>query len=167
MTASSGQRRPPTGSPALPSYPRPACPVPVGRAALGWRLALACWFAGSVLGQLLHGPAAVAADYRYGDDWSLPVPMTVMLFGLVALFLASLSLPLRDGSRWARSLLTVLAVPLAATLVWQVGRCVFAGLDDVGALSQGVPCLVALCLLPGAVSLMYGRDVRSHYRATE
>lgn len=157
---------PPTTE-TVPRYLRPACPVQVERTALAWWLLTGCWFAGSVLGQLLHGPAAVALPYRYADGWSLPGSLAVMLFGLAAVFLASLVLPLRDGARWARSLLTVLAVPLAATLVWQVGLCLAAGLADVGGVTQGLLGLAALCVLPGAVGLMYGRDVRSHYRATE
>ena len=158
---------PPQTTEAVPRYLRPACPLPVERAARAWWLAVGCWFAGSVLGQLLHGPAAVALPYRYADGWALPGPLAVMLFGLAGVFLASLVLPLRDGARWARSLLTVLAVPLGLTLLWQVVRCLAAGLADVGGVTQGLLGLAALCVLPGAVRLMYGRDVRSHYRATE
>jgi hypothetical protein len=157
---------PPTTE-APPRYLRPPCPAPVERAARAWWLAVGCWFAGSVFGQLLHSPAAVALPYRYSDPWSPPGPLAVMLFGLAAVFLGSLVLPLRDGARWARSLLTWLAVPLAAGLVWQVGRCLATGLADAGGATQGLLGLAALCVLPGAVGLMYVRDVRSHYQATE
>jgi hypothetical protein len=166
MTTSSGERQPlPATRTALPSYPRPACPVSVERSALAWWLVIGCWFAGSAAGQLLHSPAAMVFRYRYTGVWALSAPLAMMLFGLVAVFLASLVLPLRDGARWARSLLTVFAVLLAGTLVWQVVRCLFAGAADPGGIAQGLLGLVALGVLPGAVGLMYRRDVRSHYRA--
>lgn len=156
--------------PAEPHYLPPAYPPLVECSARAWWLAFGFWFAGSAVGQLLHSPAAVTFNSRYndvdGDAWSLSGPLAVVLFGLFAVFLASLVLPMRDGARWARSLLTVLAVPLAATLVWQIGRCLFAGVADGGAVVQGLLSLVALAVLPGAVGMMYRRAVRSHYRAT-
>ena len=150
-----------------PQYPRPACPASVGRAARAWWLALGCWCAGSVVGQLLHSPAALALCYRYVKGWSVPLPLAVASVASAALFLGILVLPMRDGTRWARSLLTVLAVPLAAGVVWQVGLCLSVWPVGVGALAQAPFGLVTLFVLPGAVSLMYGRDVRSHYRVTE
>lgn len=172
-----GMRRP-----AVPHYLRPAHPVLVERAARAWWLAFAAWFAGSTLGQLLRSPAAIAFSYHYTDlepgahgpvgvdrldAWSLPSALAVVLFGLTAVFLGSLVLPMRDGAGWARALLTVLAVPLEAVLLWQIGRCLFAGPADAGGVTQGLLSLVAACAVPGAVSLMYRREVRSHYRTGE
>jgi hypothetical protein len=168
--------------PAVPRYLRPAHPALVERAARTWWLAFTAWFAGSTLGQVMRSPAAIAFSYRYTDvepgahgpvgldrldSWSLPGALAVVLFGLIAVFLGSLVLPMRDGAGWARVLLTVLAVPLAAGLLWQIGRCLFAGPADAGAVAQGLLGLVALGAVPAAVGMMYRREVRSHYRATE
>src|SRR5262249_12989915 len=110
-----GMRRP------VPHYLRPTHPQLVARSARAWWVAFGCWFAGSMSGQALPSPAAVAFHYRYtdvggdarADAWALSGPLAVVLFGLLAVFLASLVLPMRDGARWARTLLTVLAVPFA------------------------------------------------------
>jgi hypothetical protein len=183
MTTSSAERQPDRQPlpvivlpgmrwPVVSHYLRPARPLLVERSARGWWLALACWFAGSALGQVLHSPAAVGFHYRYIDgagavrldDWALPGPLAVVLFGLLAVFLASLVLPMRDGAGWARTLLTVLAIPLAAVVVWQIARCLFTGVADGVGVGQGLLGLVALGVLPGAVGMMYRREVRAHYR---
>jgi hypothetical protein len=192
MTMSSAERQPerirplpaillPGTRPAVPHYLRPTRPVPVERSARVWWLAFGCWFAGSSLGQLLHSPAAVAFSYRYTgfestahgevsydrlDAWTLPGPLAVVVFGLVVLFLASLVLPMRDGSRWARGLLTVLAVPMELLLVVQVGRSLFTGPADGGGVAQGLLCLVALAAAPAAVGMMYRPSTRAHFQRT-
>jgi hypothetical protein len=191
MTTSSAERQPqrhqplpeillPGARPAVPHYLWPARPLLVRRSARAWWTAIGCWFAGSSLGQLLHSPGAVAFSYRYTevepgehglvsydrlDAWSLPGPLAVVLFGLVAVFLASVVLPMRDGTRWARALLTVLAVPVELLLAIQVGRSLFTGPADGGGVAQGLLCLVALCVVPGAVGMMYRSAVRAYFRS--
>jgi hypothetical protein len=192
MTTSSAERQPkritplpaillPGTRPAVPHYLRPTSPVLVERSARAWWLAFGCWFAGSSLGQLLHSPAAVAFRYRYSgiestehgqvsydrlDAWSLPGPLAVVVFGLVLVFLGSLVLSMRDGSRWARRLLAVLAVPMEVLLAVQVARSLFTGPADGGGVAQGLLCLVALCTVPGAVGMMYRQPARAHFRRT-
>jgi hypothetical protein len=193
VTTSSAARQPerhpplpdillPGTRPAVPHYLWPARPRLVERAARAWWLAIGCWFAGSSLGQLLHSPGAVAFSYRYTDvepglhgpvsfdrldAWSLPGPLAVVLFGLVGVFLASVVLPMRDGTRWARTVLTVLAVPSELLLAVQVGRSLFTGPANGGGVAQGLLCLVALCLVPGAVGMMYRSAARAHFRPAE
>lgn len=143
------------------AYPLPARPALIDRAALVWWLAFACWFAGSALGQFAHGPAALAFNYSYAAIQ--PGLLVVVLFGLGAVFLASLVLPMRDGQRWYRLLLTVLAVPMTGVLVWQAGTSLLAGPATDTDVAQGVLCLVALCAVPFAVDLMYRPAVRGHF----
>jgi hypothetical protein len=189
VTTSSAARQPerhqplpdillPGARPAVPHYLWPARPPVIQRAATAWWLAVGCWFAGSSLGQLLHSPGAVAFGYRYTDvepgvhgpvsfdrldAWSLPGPLAVVLFGLVGVFLASVVLPMRDGSRWARTLLTVLAGPVELLLAIQVGRSLFTGPANGGGVAQGLLCLVTLCVVPCAVALMYRSAAGAHF----
>lgn len=138
-------------------YARPARPVAVERAGLAWSLALCCWFAGSVLGQLGGGPAAVALRYPYARLQS--GPSALVLFALCVVFLASLVLAMREGARWSRPALVVLAVPLAVLLVWQFGRSALVGTPGPASVAQAVCCVVAIAALPVAVRLMYRPDV--------
>lgn len=143
------------------SYPLPARPAPLGRSAVAWWLALTCWFTGSAVGQFAHDPAAVVYDYSYAAIQ--PGPLAVVLYGIAGVFLASLVLPMRDGARWSRALLTVFAVPLALVLVWQTGRTVL-GDATAADVAQALLGLVALCALAGAVDLMYRPAARTYYR---
>ncbi len=144
------------------AYPLVGRPAPIRRSAFVWWLAFTCWFTGSVLGLLAHDPVAEVYSYRYASFQ--PGPMTVVLFALATVFLASLVLPLRDGARWSRVSLTVLAGPMAAVLAWQAGRSLLTGSISAADVAEGLLCLVALCAVPGAVDLMYRPEVRQYYR---
>lgn len=141
------------------TLPRPARPVPVERAAVVWWTAFGCWFTGSVLGQVAHGPAAIAVPYAYAR--LQPGPAAVVLFGLCAVFLGSLVLPMRDGARWSRPVLTLSACPLAVLLAWQFERATMA--DTATSVTQAMLSLVALIALPVAVGLMYSAEVRRFF----
>jgi hypothetical protein len=144
------------------SYPLPARPVPLDRSALAWWLALSCWFTGSAVGQLTHDGAALSYSYRYGPIQA--GPLTVVLFGLAAVFLASVVLPMRDGERWSRLTLTAVALPMAFVLVWQVAHTLVGGPATGPELAQGTLCVIALGALAGAVDLMYLPAARTYYR---
>jgi hypothetical protein len=149
------------------TYLWPSRPLSVERSAHAWWLAAACWFAGSTLGQVLGSPAAVALNYQGGDrldEWALPGLLAVVLFGLLAAFWASLVLPMLDGARWARVALTVLAVPGEAVGLWQVVRTLVAGPETAGGVAQGVLGVVALCVVPFAVGLMFRPVASAHFR---
>jgi hypothetical protein len=165
------------GLPLSRTYLWPARPPLVQRAARTWWLALGCWFLGTAVGQLSHGPAALAWSYRYptlrpgsagypsAGVWSLPGPLAVVVFGVVAVFLASLALPMRDGARWARLLLTVLAAPAELVLLRQVTESLFTRAATDGGVVQGVLGLCALGAIPVAVMMMYGPSARPHFHA--
>lgn len=138
-------------------YPPPTRPVAVERAAVGWWLALGCWFAGSSLGQFGHGTAAVDVPYPYAR--LQPGPAAVVLFALCSVFLASIVLAMRDGARWSRLALTGLAGPLAVFLVWQFGRSALFAPMTACSIGQATLSLVALAALPAAVRLMYRSEV--------
>jgi hypothetical protein len=176
---------PPVGIPclAMPSprtYLWPARPVLVERAARAWWLSVVCWFLGSAIGQLMHSPAAWEFTYHYPaieggpdtinyqpfDAWSLPGPLAVVVFGVIAVFLASLVLPMRDGAQWARLLLTVLAVPAELVLARQIGIALFTGPATDGGVVQGILSIVGLCAIPGAVSMMYRPATRNYFTTT-
>src|SRR6266567_239919 len=173
---------PPIGIPylAMPiphTYLWPARPQLVERAARSWWLSVTCWFLGSAIGQFLHSPAAWEFTYHYPtiqgapnainyqrfDAWSLPGPLAVVVFGVVAVFLASLVFPMRDGAQWARLLLTVLAVPAELVLLRQIGESLFTGPATDGGVVQGVLSIVGLCAIPGAVSMMYRPATRNYF----
>jgi hypothetical protein len=144
------------------AYPLVGRPAPIRRSALIWWLAFACWFTGSALGLLTHDPVTAVYSYRYASFQ--PGPMTVVLFAVATVFLASLVLPLRDGARWSRVSLTVLAGPMAGVLAWQACRSLLTGPIGGADIAEGLLCLVALCAVPGAVDLMYRPEVRQYYR---
>ena len=144
------------------SYPLPARPAPLSRSAAAWWLAVGCWFTGSTVGQFANDPAAVVYDYSYAPIQ--PGPLAVVLFGIASVFLASLVLPMRDGARWSRVLLTVLAAPMALVLVWQLARTAPAVRATAADLAQGMLCVVALCALACALDLMYRPEARTYYR---
>src|ERR1700743_2171216 len=113
------------------TYPLPARPALIERSALAWWLALPCWFTGAALRQFAHRPAPVVFTYRhapppvaftYRSAPTQPGPLAIVLFGIATVFLASLVLPMRDGARWCRLLLTVLAVALEVVVAWEAGR---------------------------------------------
>jgi len=160
------------GLPLTRTYAWPARPQLVERSAHAWWLAFACWFLGSSAGQFMHSPAALALNYRYPaiqgtyarvDAWSLPGPLAVVAFGAVAVFLASLVFPMRDGARWARVVLTGLAVPAELVLVRQIGQSLFTGPATDGGVVQGVLAIIALGAIPGAVSMMYRPATREYF----
>jgi hypothetical protein len=165
------------GLPLVRTYLRPTRPQLVDRAAHAWWLSIAAWFLGSAAGQFMHSPAALAFVYHYPalagdpgsvsyqrfDAWSLPGPLAVVVLGVVAVFLASLVLPMRDGEQWARLALTVLAVPAELLLLRQIGESLFTGPVSGGGVVQGVLSLVGLCAIPGAVSMMYRPATRDHF----
>lgn len=144
------------------TYPLVARPVPVSRSAVFWWSAFTCWFVGSALGQVAHDSAALGYDYRYAGIE--PGPLAVTLFAIAAVFLASLVLPMRDGARWSRVALTVLAGPMAAVLVWQAILAVHTDPVTPADTAQTLLCLVALGALAGAVNLMYRPETRRYYR---
>lgn len=161
------------------TYRPPARPLLVGRAARAWWLAVACWFLGSTFGQLLHSPAAWRFTYHYpvivGDTspltyqrfnaWSLPGPLAIVVFGVVSVFLASLVFPMRDGARWARLLLTILAVPAELLLLRQIGESLFTGPATDGGVVQGVLSAIGFGAIPGAVSMMYRPSTHRYFHA--
>jgi len=170
---------PPIGIPylAMP-IPRtffwPARPLLVERAARAWWLSVGCWFLGSAIGQLMHSPAAWEFTYVYPavetrpgfprfEAWSLPGPLAIVVFGVVAVFLASLVFPMRDGARWARVVLTALAVPAELVLLRQIGASLFTGPATEGGIAQGILSMIGLCAIPGAVSMMYRPATRSYF----
>jgi hypothetical protein len=162
-----------SGMPLARTYAWPVRPQLVARSAHAWWLAVACWFLGSSVGQFMHSPAALAFSYRYPaiestypriDEWSLPGPLAVVGFGAVAVFLASLVFPMRDGAQWARVVLTVLAVPAELLLLRQIGQSLFTGPATNGGVVQGVLAIVALCAIPGAVSMMYRPATREYFQ---
>ena len=161
------------GMPLTRTYAWPARPQLVQRSAHAWWLAVACWFLGSSVGQFRHSPAALAFTYRYPaiqgayprfDAWSLPGPLAVVGFGAVAVFLASLVFPMRDGAQWARVVLTGLVVPAELLLLRQIGQSLFTGPATDGGVVQGVLAIVALCAIPGAVSMMYRPATREYFQ---
>lgn len=141
-------------------YPGSTRPARVDRAAVVWWVALGCWCAGSVVGQFAHGPAAVALPYVYARVQAGPT--AVALFGLSAVFLATLVQAMRDGARWSRPLLTVLGSTLTVVLGWQIGLSLLAGPPTGAALAQALPSLVALCAVPVAVALMHSSEVSAY-----
>jgi hypothetical protein len=155
----------------------PARPLLVERSARAWWLAVGCWFFGSAIGQLMHSPAAWQFSYHYPatevraaaagfqrfETWSLPGPLAVVVFGVVAVFLASLVLPMRDGAQWARVLLTALAVPAELVLLSQIAQSLFTGPATEGGVAQGILSMIGLCTIPGAVSMMYRPATRSYF----
>ncbi|HEX4726086.1 MAG TPA: hypothetical protein VH333_26495, partial [Pseudonocardiaceae bacterium] len=162
------------------TYLWPTRPQLVERAARAWWLAITCWFLGTAVGQLMHSPAAWQFTYHYPiiaggsggsvsdqrfDAWSLPGPLAVVVFGVVAVFLASLVLPMRDGAQWARLLLTVLAVPAELVLLRQIGQSLFTGPATEGGVVQGVLNMIGLFVIPGAVSMMYRPATRDYFHA--
>jgi hypothetical protein len=158
--------------PLARTYAWPVRPQLVERSAHAWWLAVACWFLGSSVGQFRHSPAALAFTYRYPtiqgayprfDAWSLPGPLAVVGFGAIAVFLASLVFPMRDGTQWARVVLTALAVPAELLLLRQIGQSLFTGPATDGGVVQGVLAIVALCAIPGAVSMMYRPATREYF----
>jgi hypothetical protein len=165
--------------PLVHTYSWPARPQLVERSAHAWWLSVASWFVGSTAGQLMHSPAALVFVYHYPaiaggpgsvryqrfDAWSLPDPLAVVVLGVVAIFLASLVLPMRDGEQWARLLLTVLAVPAELLLLRQAGQSLLTGPATEGGVVQGVLSLVGLCAIPGAVSMMYRPATRDYFHA--
>lgn len=155
------------GMPLARTYAWPVRPQLVERSAHAWWLAVACWFLGSSIGQFRHSPAALAftidGAYPRLDAWSLPGPLAVVGFGAVAVFLASLVFPMRDGAQWARVVLTALAVPAELLLLRQIGQSLFTGPATDGGVVQGVLAIVALCAIPGAVSMMYRSATRDHF----
>jgi hypothetical protein len=153
MTTSSAQRG------TIVRYSGPIRPATVERAAVMWWIAFGFWCAGSMLGQFVHGPAAMAVPYPYAR--LAAGPSAAVLFGLSGVFLATLGLAMREGARWSRPLLTILGCALAVVLGWQITLSVLAGplADDVLAL----PSLVALCAVPLAVGLMYSPEVNSYF----
>lgn len=150
-----------TARPAVVRYQSRTRPVAVERASVAWWLAFGCWFACSVLAQFAGGPATMVVPYPYAH--LQPGPSAVVFFGLYAFFLASLVLPLRDGARWSRPLLTVFGLPMAAVLAWQFGRSILADAPTVMSVSQAVLSSVALAAVPVAVGLMYRSDVRGFF----
>lgn len=144
------------------AYPLVGRPAPIRRSALVWWLAFTCWFTGSALGLLAHDPATEVYSYRYA--LFQPGPMTVVLYAVATIFLASLVLPLRDGVRWSRVSLTVLAGPMAGVLAWQACMALLTGQLTPADVAEGLLLLVALCAVPGAVDLMYRPEVRQYYR---
>jgi hypothetical protein len=143
------------------TYPLPSRPALIERSALAWWLAFSCWFAGSALGQFAHGPAAVEFSYRYATIQ--PGPLAIVLFGIATVFLASLVLPMRDGARWCRLLLTVLAVPLEVVFAWQAGRSLLTGPATDGSVGQGLLSLVAFCAVPWAAGMMYRQPAERYF----
>lgn len=144
------------------AYPLVTRPVPVTRSAVSWWFAFACWFLGSVLGQVAHDPAALDYHYRYAGIE--PGPLAVVLFGLATVFLASLVLSMRAGVPRSRTTLTVFAGPLAAVLVWQAVLALLTGPVTPADATQGLLCLVAIGALCHALVLMYRPEVRQYYR---
>jgi hypothetical protein len=140
------------------TYPLPSRPALIERSALAWWLAFSCWFAGSALGQFAHGPAAVEFSYRYATIQ--PGPLAIVLFGIATVFLASLVLPMRDGARWCRLLLTV---PLEVVFAWQAGRSLLTGPATDGSVGQGLLSLVAFCAVPWAAGMMYRQPADRYF----
>lgn len=161
------------------TYLWPTRPLLVERAARAWWLAVVCWFLGSTVGQLLHSPAAWNFTYHYPviangtapftyqrfNAWSLPGPLAIVVFGVVAVFLATLVLPMRDGAQWARLLLTVLAVPAELLLLRQAGQSLFTGPATGGGVVQGILSMIGFCAIPGAVSMMYRPSTHRYFHA--
>jgi hypothetical protein len=139
----------------------PDRPQLVERAARAWWSAVGCWFLGAALGQMLHSPAAWA--FTIGGAWSLPGPLAIVVFGAVAVFLASLVFPMRDGAQWARLLLTVFAFPAEVVLLRQIGASLLTVPATVGGVAQGVLSMIGLCVVPGAVSMMYRRSTHGYF----
>lgn len=149
------------------TYLRPTRPHLVGRAARAWWLAVLCWFLGAAVGQLMHSPAAWEFTIGGGtaNTWSLPDPLAIVVFAVFGVFLASLVVPMRDGARWARLLLTGFALPAALVLLRQILVSLLPLPPTDGGVAQGVLSLIGLCALPGAVGMMYRPATRSYFRS--
>ena len=134
--------------PAAPPYAqRPARPEPVRRAAFAWWGAVACWFLGSLLSQLM--------DSTRMTPGPLPTDIAVLTFLLPGALWALLVYGMFRGAGWARTALAIAGVLGILNLVIQL--LVLAGADPMrgGDLAHLVFFLGALVLSVAGFVLMY------------
>jgi FtsH-binding integral membrane protein len=108
--------------PAAPPRATPVeRPAPVQRAAFAWWGAVACWFLGSLLSQVLDGNLFQFTTFRsvrLGDgtvvtrttEGPLPVGVAVVTFLLLGALWALLVYGMYRGAGWARTLLAIFGV---------------------------------------------------------
>ncbi|MGW5718204.1 hypothetical protein ACWEVP_18705 [Amycolatopsis sp. NPDC003865] len=140
--------------PAPPDARQPARPEPVRRAAFAWWGAVACWFLGSLLGQLL--------DSTRMAPGSLPADIAVLTFLLPGALWALLVHGVYRGAGWARKVLAIVGVLGILNVVIQL--LVLAGADPMrsGDIAHLVFFLATLVLSITGFVLMY-RDGTAPY----
>lgn len=126
--------------PAPPSAHRPARPAPVRRAAFAWWGAVACWFLGSLLSQLLDStlfrftmsesvPASDGSVVTRTVQGPLPTDIAVLTFLLPGALWALLVYGVYRGASWARKVLAIAGVLGILNVVIQL--VVLAGADPM------------------------------------
>lgn len=162
--------------PDAPPHPYGAAPVarpePVRRAAFAWWGAVACWFLGSLLGQLLDSTLfrfTTTVSVRSGDGTtvtrtvgSLPVEVAVFTFLVPAALWALLVYGVYRGAAWARKLLAIAGVLGILTVLFQLLYLATADPMKSGDLAHLVFFLATLGLSITGFVLMY-RDAATPY----
>lgn len=141
-------------------------PAPVRRAAFAWWGAVGCWFAGSLLSQVLNGTLfrfTTFRSVRLGDgtvvtratEGPLPLGAAMLPLLLLGAMWALLVYGMYRGARWARTLLAIVGVLGILNVVVQLLMLTTADLTNGGNIAHLVFFLGALGLSLAGFVLMY------------